>query len=173
MGSILKNQRIKAFKDITFSRNFANEFINEQGSGAVLTRETMTNFWIKRKMKRFQMTRTHIVTSFKATLSRLKYILSVWLLACYVCASLSCISSRKMLKLVKARKYHLSGKMTNASFTFNSRIAALISGHPVQKSIAIHFHPCNPVFRPQNTCSILFLGSFYQMYLYICWHFAK
>ena len=25
-----------------------------------------------------------------------------------------------------------------------TRMAALISGHPVQKSIAIHFHPCNP-----------------------------
>ena len=34
-------------------------------------------------------------------------------------------------------------------------MAALISGHPVQKSIAIHFHPCDPVIRFQNTCSIL------------------
>ena len=37
-------------------------------------------------------------------------------------------------------------------------MAALISGHPVQKSITIHFHPCNPVPLPQNTCSILFCG---------------
>ena len=37
-------------------------------------------------------------------------------------------------------------------------MAALISGHPVQKSIAIHFHPCNPVLVPQNTCSIMFCG---------------
>ena len=34
-------------------------------------------------------------------------------------------------------------------------MAALISGHPVQKTIAIHFHPCNPVPLPQNTSSIL------------------
>ena len=37
-------------------------------------------------------------------------------------------------------------------------MAALISGHPVQKSITIHFHPCNPVLLPQNNCSILFCG---------------
>ena len=37
---------------------------------------------------------------------------------------------------------------------------ALISGHPVQKSIAIHFHPCNPVLLPQSNCSILFCGIF-------------
>ena len=34
-------------------------------------------------------------------------------------------------------------------------MAALISGHPVQKLIAIHFHPCNPVLLPQTTCYIL------------------
>ena len=25
---------------------------------------------------------------------------------------------------------------------------------------AIHFYPCNPVLRPQNTCSSLFCGIF-------------
>ena len=39
-------------------------------------------------------------------------------------------------------------------------MAALISVHPVQKSIAIHFHHCNPVLLPQNTCSVLFWGIF-------------
>ena len=45
-------------------------------------------------------------------------------------------------------------------------MAALISGHPVQKSIATHFYPCNPVhflqpvLLPKNTCSILFCGIF-------------
>ena len=39
-------------------------------------------------------------------------------------------------------------------------MVALISGHSVQKSIAIHFHPCNPVLVPQNTCSIMFCGIF-------------
>ena len=39
-------------------------------------------------------------------------------------------------------------------------MAALISGHPVQKWIAIHLHPCNPALLPQITCSILFLGIF-------------
>ena len=36
----------------------------------------------------------------------------------------------------------------------------LISGHPVQKSIAIHFHPCNPVLLPQNAWAILFCDYF-------------
>ena len=39
-------------------------------------------------------------------------------------------------------------------------MAALISGHPVQKSIAIHFHPCNTVLLHKNTCSILSRGIF-------------
>ena len=39
-------------------------------------------------------------------------------------------------------------------------MAILLSGHPVQKSIAIHFHPCNPVLLPQNTRSILFCELF-------------
>ena len=47
-------------------------------------------------------------------------------------------------------------------------MAALIFGHPVQKSIAIHFHPCNPVFLPQNTGSILFCGIFLSnLYVYL------
>ena len=39
-------------------------------------------------------------------------------------------------------------------------MAALISGHPFQKLIAIHFHPYNPVLLKQNNCSILFCGIF-------------
>ena len=39
-------------------------------------------------------------------------------------------------------------------------MAAVTSGHPVQKTIAIYFHPCNPLLLPQNTCSILFCGIF-------------
>ena len=35
-------------------------------------------------------------------------------------------------------------------------MANLLSGHPVQKSIAIHFHPCNPVLLPQFSYPILF-----------------
>ena len=60
-----------------------------------------------------------------------------------------------MLKVVKAKKYHLRVKVQ--TFT---RMAALISQHPVHKSIVTHFHPCNPVLLPQNTCSILFCGIF-------------
>ena len=46
--------------------------------------------------------------------------------------------------------------MTNKRFKISPGwLAALISGHPVQKSIVIHFHPCNLVLSPQNTCSIL------------------
>ena len=37
-------------------------------------------------------------------------------------------------------------------------MGALISGHLVQKSIAIHLHPCSLVLFPQNTSSILFCG---------------
>ena len=43
-------------------------------------------------------------------------------------------------------------------------MAALISGHPVQKSNAIHFHPCNPVLLPQNSFSILFSGIFLSIF---------
>ena len=39
-------------------------------------------------------------------------------------------------------------------------MAILISGHTVQKSIAIHVHPWNPVPLPQNTCAILFCEIF-------------
>ena len=46
--------------------------------------------------------------------------------------------------------------MTNKRF----KMAALISGHPAQKSIATHLHPCNPVLLLQNNCSILFCGIF-------------
>ena len=42
-------------------------------------------------------------------------------------------------------------------------MAALISGHPVQISIAIHFYPCNSVLLPKNTCSILFCGMFFSI----------
>ena len=55
-----------------------------------------------------------------------------------------------MLKVVKAKTYQLK----TDQFT---RMATSISGHPVQKSVAIHFHPCNPVLVPQNTCSNLFM----------------
>ena len=58
-----------------------------------------------------------------------------------------------MLKVVKAKKYQKKKKKI-------TKMAGLISGHPVQKSIAIHFHPCNPVLLLQNTCSILFFGIF-------------
>ena len=44
-------------------------------------------------------------------------------------------------------------------------MAALISGHPVQKSIAIHFYPRNPVLLPQNTCSILFCGILLNLFV--------
>ena len=50
--------------------------------------------------------------------------------------------------------------MTNTKVQNFARMATLISGHPVQKSIAIHFHPCNPVLLPQYNCSILFCGIF-------------
>ena len=43
---------------------------------------------------------------------------------------------------------------------FHQKGNSLISGHPVQKSITIYFHPCNPVLLPQNNCSILFCGIF-------------
>ena len=47
-------------------------------------------------------------------------------------------------------------------------MAALIVGHPVQKSITIHFHPYNPVLLPQNTCSILFCGIFLSnLFMYL------
>ena len=65
-----------------------------------------------------------------------------------------------MLKGVKAKKYQFREKITNKKVRNFARMAALISGHPVQKSIAIHFHPCNPVLLPQNTCSILFCCIF-------------
>ena len=56
-------------------------------------------------------------------------------------------------------------KKTVQNFT---KMVALISRHPVQESIAIHFHPCNPVFLPQTTHSILFYGMFfYQIYSFI------
>ena len=64
-----------------------------------------------------------------------------------------------MLKLVKAKKYQLK-TLTNKVQNF-TRMAASISGHPVQKTIAIHFHPCTPILLPQNTCSILFLVFFF------------
>ena len=65
-----------------------------------------------------------------------------------------------MLKVVKAKKYQLREKMSNLNVQNFTRMAILISGHPVQKSIAIRFHPCNPVLLPQNTCSILFCKIF-------------
>ena len=44
--------------------------------------------------------------------------------------------------------------MTNKKFKKNptnfTRMADLISGHPVQKSIAFHFHPCNHLHLPQK-----------------------
>ena len=61
-----------------------------------------------------------------------------------------------MLKVVKAKKYQLRGRNTDKKVQNFARMAALISGHPVQKSIAIHFHPCNPVLLFRNTSSILF-----------------
>ena len=68
-----------------------------------------------------------------------------------------------MQKVVKAKKYQPKGKKVQ-NFT---RMAALISGHPVQKSVAIHFHPCNPVLLLQNTCSILFCGIFLLTNLFV------
>ena len=65
-----------------------------------------------------------------------------------------------MLEVVKAKKYHLRGKYDEQKVQNFTRMAALISGHSVQKSIAIHFHPCNPVLLPQNARSILFCGIF-------------
>ena len=53
-----------------------------------------------------------------------------------------------------------------------TRMAALITGHPVQKLIAIHFHPYNPVLLPQNIYSILFCGIFLSnlfVYLVAIW----
>ena len=44
-------------------------------------------------------------------------------------------------------------------------MAALTSGHPVQKSIAIHVHPCNPELLPETTCSILFCGFFFIKFI--------
>ena len=61
--------------------------------------------------------------------------------------------------------------MANKVENFTKK-AALISGHPVQKSIAIHFHPCNPLLVPQNTCSVMFRGIFYRIYSCIWWHLA-
>ena len=53
-------------------------------------------------------------------------------------------------------------------------MAALIFEHPVQKSIAIHFHPCNPVLCPQNICSILFCGiSLSNLSVYLVAFFNK
>ena len=67
-----------------------------------------------------------------------------------------------MLKVVKAKKYHLRGNNDSRIKIFTRiHMAALISGHPVQESIEIHFHPCNPVLLPQNTYSILFCGTFF------------
>ena len=52
-------------------------------------------------------------------------------------------------------------------------MAVLISGHPVQKSIAIYFHPCNPVLLQQYTYTLFCFGeSFYQIYVCIWWHLA-
>ena len=50
--------------------------------------------------------------------------------------------------------------MTDKRFKNFNRMVALIAGHPVQNSIAIHFRPSNPVLLPQNTCFILFCGFF-------------
>ena len=58
--------------------------------------------------------------------------------------------------------------MTNERFSQNfTGIAALISKHHVQKSIAIHLHPCNPVLLPQNTCFILLCGIFFIKFIHI------
>ena len=61
-----------------------------------------------------------------------------------------------MLKVLKATHYQLKGKSEVQKKVHNfTSIAALISGHPVQKSIAIHFHPYNPVLLPQNKEGVL------------------
>ena len=57
--------------------------------------------------------------------------------------------------LVKSQKYQLRGKICQQKTQNFTRMEALISENPVQKSIAIHFHPCNPALLPKNTCSIL------------------
>ena len=59
--------------------------------------------------------------------------------------------------MVKAKKYQLRGKLAYKRLQNFTRMTALVSGHPVPKSIAIHFHPCNLELLPQNTCSIVFL----------------
>ena len=57
--------------------------------------------------------------------------------------------------------------MTNKRMEFH-QMAAFISGHPVQKSITIHFHPCNPVLLPQDIFSILVCGIFLSnLFMYL------
>ena len=51
-----------------------------------------------------------------------------------------CNRRRKILKSVKAKKYQVREKNDQEKVQNFTRIVALISGHPVQKSIAIHFH---------------------------------
>ena len=74
-----------------------------------------------------------------------------------------------MLK-VKNKKYqlHVRGNIPDKRFKIVTRITALLSGHPVQKSTAIHLHPCNPAPLPKNTCSIVFCGTFLSnLFMYL------
>ena len=71
--------------------------------------------------------------------------------------------------LKSGKRKEISTKRKNDLLKINklARIAPLISGHPVQNSVAIHLYPCNPVLLPQNTYSILLGKIFNQIYPFI------
>ena len=68
-----------------------------------------------------------------------------------------------MLKLVKAKKYQLTGEISYKKVQNFTRMAALISGHPAQKSIARDSHPCNPILR--STSKYLFYVVLWDLFI--------
>ena len=67
-----------------------------------------------------------------------------------------------MHKLEKVKKYQLRGKMTK--IRLNGIFYFWTSYPKVNRN---HFLPCNPVLLPQNTCSILFCGTFLSIALIV------
>ena len=69
--------------------------------------------------------------------------------------------------VVKSQKYQLRGKICQPKAQNFTRMEALISENPVRKSIAIHFHICNPALLPKNTCPILWDLVSNSVFLYL------
>ena len=100
----------------------------------------------------------------KGTLSCLKYnILLEWPVACYNCAILSCNRKRKMLKVVKAKKYQLRGK-SDLEKVQNFTMDILSKNQSQSTSILATLY-----FFLDITVLSCFVGSFYQIYLPIYW----